>query len=609
MVSKLYTRKTLPRKEFPWPSPARYYGNRDDVERSGNILFNSPMQPHSAFFQPPGLASRHFFTPEGAEIVVSLHGAQKPALQLEEHGLSTETPNVVQGACFSNFAGIHASPANAGFVIRNTSIQGPSGRSRSLTTAVAPKTSNVLQLEPMAMRVAAPEAMRPLTAMQTNQKEGRRFTPVATKRRSSSRSVDIVPFLSDSEERSSLRSNPSMTSSMETVLTRAGESGEQTAVSSTDKIILTGRRRLHSDLANKIYQPSSTVLYGVLLVGTLASIMAGSIGYFGHYAAPSLLFDITESEYDITPHQAAPWVQSPTAKRASSLSTKKECRNPWCSEQLAALIHSFNDTVRPCQDFYSHVCAQSQVGNATPKNQVAQPVEQRVVGFFQGTHKPGREEQVLGASRQLWKDCVDLATLKQLGNAPFQDLLKRTGLGGWPYNREDALPDVWEVAGKLQRRMELAPLVEVKARIGNTLKLSPGNWNCTVDSEDVLGAMLTIRTDILRHRQLAEDVAAFSYKMNALLYSHEPLMSHHQASDANLVLRPFLQVALDGLIPYVGIVGPELGNFIYPLVQLVRETRPETVLNLLGYRLLRHVDLFTLPVVKSDLKSAQNSSR
>ncbi|XP_077534505.1 neprilysin-4-like [Haemaphysalis longicornis] len=232
-----------------------------------------------------------------------------------------------------------------------------------------------------------------------------------------------------------------------------------------------------------------------------------------------------------------------------------------------------------------------------------------MVGFFQGTRKPGREAQVLGAARQLWKDCVDLATLKQLGKVPFQDLLKKTGLGGWPYNQEDALPDVWEVAGKLQRLMELAPLVEVNVRIDNTLRLSPGYWNFTADSEDVLGAMMTVRTDSLRLFQLAEDVAAFSYRMNAMLYSHEPLISHHQVSDADLVLRPFLQVALGGLIPDVGVVATELENFIDPLVQLVRETRPETVLNFLGYRLLRHVDLFTLPVVKSDLKSAQHSTR
>ncbi|KAH9377474.1 hypothetical protein HPB48_006265 [Haemaphysalis longicornis] len=157
--------------------------------------------------------------------------------------------------------------------------------------------------------------------------------------------------------------------------------------------------------------------------------------------------------------------------------------------------------------------------------------------------------------------------------------------------------------------MELAPLVEVNLGPRKTFQLSLGDLNTTVGSDDVLGAMRTMRRDSSWLGQLAEDVAAFSHKMTALVYSHEPPISHQRLSDADLVLRPFLQVALEGLGRDAGAVRTELGSFIDPLVQLVRETRPETVLNLLGYRLVRHVGLFTPAVVNADLGSAQLSRR
>ncbi|KAH9377453.1 hypothetical protein HPB48_007048 [Haemaphysalis longicornis] len=229
--------------------------------------------------------------------------------------------------------------------------------------------------------------------------------------------------------------------------------------------------------------------------------------------------------------------------------------------------------------------------------------------FFRGFRKAARDAKVVTASRLLWKECIDVATLKRLGSVPLQGLLNRTGLGGWPYGTHDALPDVWESAGKLQRLMELAPLVEINLRPDNTLRLSHGYWSETPDADKVLDAMLTMRTGNSRLRQLAEDVAEFCSKLNTILNKHEPLVSHHQLSDADLALRPFLQVALEGLRPDAGVVRTELGNFIDPLVQLVRATRPETVLNVLGYRLVRHVGLFTPPVVETDLESSELSKR
>ncbi|XP_077534542.1 neprilysin-1-like [Haemaphysalis longicornis] len=375
------------------------------------------------------------------------------------------------------------------------------------------------------------------------------------------------------------------------------------ASTSTNSIISTGEQRLHEEFGHKFHQPASVILYGVVGVAAFVAIAAGITSYLGRYTASSLLYDITDSGGDVVGSHAGPRVLSPTFKKGTSVSPKKQCRNPWCSEQMAALIRSLDASVRPCQDFYGHVCTQPRVRNGKAAKQLAQPTEARVMSFLQGIGKVGREAHVVRASARLWQDCVDVPNLRRLGNVPLEDLLKLTGLGGWPYRIDDALPDVWVAAGKLQRLMELAPLVEVNVRADNTLRLSHGYRNGSVGADDVLTAMLTMHQNRPWLRPLSEDVAALSNKMDGLLQSHEPLVPHHQLSDADSVLRPFLQVALEGVRPDARIVRTELDNFIDPLVQLVGETRPETVLNLLGYRLVRHVDVFIPTAVKADIKS------
>ncbi|XP_077534522.1 uncharacterized protein LOC144146441 [Haemaphysalis longicornis] len=407
----------------------------------------------------------------------------------------------------------------------------------------------------------------------------------------------------------SLSSNASRKPALQDDETRQGESANQTTCESTNAIISTGEHRLPGVFGHKFHQPASTIVYIVFVVAVLAGISAGFIAYLGRYAASALLYEITDSEGDVAGSHAGPWAFSPRFKTGTSVTLKEKCRNPWCSKQMAALIHSLDAGVRPCQNFYGYVCTRSRVRNARSGNQLGQPTEQRMVAFLRGTSRPGREGRLVAASRRLWKDCADLATLKRLGSVPLHALLNRTGLGSWPYNRTDELPDVWEAAGKLLRLMELAPLVEVNVRPDNSLRLSRGHCNGTVGAAKVLDAMLAMRSDSSGLRQLAQDVTEFGYKMDALIHSHEPPISDHHLSDDDGVLRPFLQVALEGLRPDAGTVRTELDNFIDPLVELVRETRPETVLNLLGYRLVRHVGLFTPPAVNADPEHAELSKR
>lgn len=366
------------------------------------------------------------------------------------------------------------------------------------------------------------------------------------------------------------------------------------------------RRLGHSygDFVKNFNQRKPVVLYVALLVATLVGISAGFITYARRdHASPSGAEEDPEIDTGQPPWMFSPWNKGDVAPTVrTGVVMDAPCQGPLCSKQVVKLVRSLDPSVLPCSNFYGHVCSQRGT-NGTVDEQLAQLTELWLLSFFKGIGSPDKDLPVASASRRLWKDCVDLVTLSRQGKEPLQELLKLTGLDGWPYGHTGALQDVWKAAGDLLRLMAVAPLFDLDVLTDGTVRLKPGDLVGPDHAEDVMDAMLALRRNSSAHRGLAEDVADLGRQLSGL-------RDHHQrAAEAAMVPRPFLHAALMGVKAEVGAVRAEPEGFVEPLVQLVQESSPVVVLNLLGYRLVRHVDVFTPTAVKADLYSGAASSR
>ncbi|KAL3250144.1 hypothetical protein MRX96_055740 [Rhipicephalus microplus] len=351
--------------------------------------------------------------------------------------------------------------------------------------------------------------------------------------------------------------------------------------------------RFYGNLVKNLPQRGPSMLYIILLVG----ILAGMAAVFSTYARRHAQRGITEIDSDTEGQQ--PWMFGPLvsgepAKRVS-------CLDPSCITQFVQLSRSLDSTVNPCQNFYGHVCSVRQA-NGTVDEQMTKLIESRVVGFFKGIGSPDRDLPVASASRRLWKDCVDLATLNKLGRVPLQALLNISGLSSWPYAYATQSGQVWRSAGRLQRLMGLAPLVGLVALPDGSIQLIPGDQG-SLEADDVLDSMLAMRRNNSRLRDLAADVADLGRRLSGLHERNAP-------SDSVDVQPPrlFLDAALEGLQKPSAVHVAEAG-LLRQYVLLVNKSSSRSVLNLLGYRLVRHVDLFTPAIVKSDLSSGVSARR
>ncbi|KAH9371786.1 hypothetical protein HPB48_000658 [Haemaphysalis longicornis] len=402
--------------------------------------------------------------------------------------------------------------------------------------------------------------------------------------------------VSDTEARSSYNKYDPMWRSSS--LDRWDQESTPPRDNSTDAIMSRGLPQLNVGYMKNFMRSGSTVLYIILVAGALAGIIAG----FSLHMNSSASLDVTQDVGEADNLALSP-MYSPLFERKFGLAYKPHsCHNPLCSEQVARLVRSLNSSVSPCRNFYGHVCSLREANN-TADDPLVQQSESKVVAFFKGIGSPERDLPVAAASTRLWKDCVDLTMLSRLGRAPLQALLKLNGLSEWPYvagnSGAAALPDVWETAGKLLRRMALSPLVGVSVTNRDTVQLIRGDVHSgSGEADDVLDAMLMLRRNSSRLREVAADVAALGRQLSGLLDLQPLPASPEDAKD----LVTFLETAVKDLgFIHAGFVHTQPPSFLGPLLELLHRTEPQTVLNLLGYRLVRHVDLFTPSAVKADL--------
>ncbi|KAH9370292.1 hypothetical protein HPB48_007371 [Haemaphysalis longicornis] len=354
-------------------------------------------------------------------------------------------------------------------------------------------------------------------------------------------------------------------------------------------------------------------LYVILLVCALAGIATGISMYSNHAES----WDATVNGGEVDGEQQPSWMSGPWVKNDAALSEESNsCRRPLCSERVARLVRSLKEGVHPCQNFYGHVCSLKRSSSAADLQQ-AQETEHKVVAFFKGIGSPDKDLPVAAISRRLWKDCVDLATLNRQGKGPLRALLKLADLGGWPFGAGHydpaALPDVWKAAGKLQRLMALAPFIKIIALKDGTLWLTLGDPSGSVEVEDVLVAMMEAgRRNVSRLRALAGDVTDLSHRLAGLREHQASALEDHEQQGTDVLPEIFLESAMKGLRPNVGLdavdaVRVDAVGLVAATVKLVSESSPQTVLNLLGYKLVRQVDLFTEAAVKADLNAGASN--
>ncbi|KAH9384102.1 hypothetical protein HPB48_026088 [Haemaphysalis longicornis] len=368
---------------------------------------------------------------------------------------------------------------------------------------------------------------------------------------------------------------------------------EAVGAASTNSIMPSVENRLHREDATAIF---GRVVSAALIF--LACLFAGIAAAFVIRARRHQPLAIPDNEDS----GDLPGILSlPSKIELAGTANRSSCQSQMCSEHVRKLFVSLDDSVHPCRDFYGHVCAMAAV-NGTADEQLDQLTAHRVLSFLKATDNSSDGElPLVVASRHLYNECVQLATLNRKEKAPLLKLLNLTGLGDWPYDDDASLPDVWKVAGNLQRLLALSPLFELKGLSGGKLRLVPGHQGGPDKPANVLAAMLTLHHNGSRLRELAADVAHLSRRLKNLRFLR-PTSKYLQGNYSEILPQSYLEAALTGLGLDTGAVEIQQEAGVKPLVQLVRDSMPRTVLNLLGYRLMRHVDDFTKAAASGDIQ-------
>lgn len=114
------------------------------------------------------------------------------------------------------------------------------------------------------------------------------------------------------------------------------------------------------------------------------------------------------------------------------------CNTPECHTAAEYIKNSMNLTVDPCDDFYQYVCGQWEHNNQYrlqgttiyfPAVFTLRDKSSEFVGNIlnNGTNSTVVEEEFLRMPVELYKSCMDIATIENLGDAPLRELIQKMG--------------------------------------------------------------------------------------------------------------------------------------------------------------------------------------
>ncbi|XP_015436169.1 PREDICTED: neprilysin-11-like [Dufourea novaeangliae] len=143
---------------------------------------------------------------------------------------------------------------------------------------------------------------------------------------------------------------------------------------------------------------------------------------------------------------------------------KGMCQSDECVKTAARIIEAMNRSVDPCRDFYEFACGGWISKNPIPQSQTSwdqlsllrEQLLKNLRVLLEEPDKPNDPRSVKLA-RDLYKTCMDTASVEALGLKPIHDTLAKLGLPKDPPSRTDNWDDleISRIAGTAQRLLGL----------------------------------------------------------------------------------------------------------------------------------------------------------
>ncbi|CAN7941422.1 unnamed protein product, partial [Ixodes pacificus] len=164
----------------------------------------------------------------------------------------------------------------------------------------------------------------------------------------------------------------------------------------------------------------------------------------------------------------------PPLDRPSLRSDVRVCSQPVCERQDAYLRGRLETYQEPCEDFYAYVCSRSwaakdaKVDNAPYLVQTSaklmHALPKTLHNYFK--MKPQTYYDFPGTfiSQALFfiPNCTSIYSRNGLGWDPWQEMLPKLGLEGWPFTRVPSNKNISAIAGLVDRTLGVFPFTEIR---------------------------------------------------------------------------------------------------------------------------------------------------
>ncbi|CAN7945669.1 unnamed protein product, partial [Ixodes hexagonus] len=134
------------------------------------------------------------------------------------------------------------------------------------------------------------------------------------------------------------------------------------------------------------------------------------------------------------------------------------CESPTCSRYGHLVNHSLGRSVKPCDNFYQHVC------NGWTRDHLQSVLEEQYVGhvtaLLRKTRSPQKNQSPLQKVAKLFQSCEDVLAMNR-ESVPMAEIMRGTFLD-WP--RSSAFPDVLRSIARLQVKLNLSILLVMERR-------------------------------------------------------------------------------------------------------------------------------------------------
>ncbi|KAL1437026.1 hypothetical protein MTO96_049039 [Rhipicephalus appendiculatus] len=191
------------------------------------------------------------------------------------------------------------------------------------------------------------------------------------------------------------------------------------------------------------------------------------------FGSAGRLFKVISEEFPpggaIVNRRGVPTPTKPTLRpQPVSTTPSSECNSESCQWQSRYLHHKLNNSVPPCDDFYSHVCSnewfQNADGSLQPYGYSAS--SSTMLGLWEMLKQQpvdSKKTSFLSEASQFMQRCVP-GSKKDTDWKVFRRILSDVGIDEWPYG--DPIPDseAHKLAAKAEKMLGFSTLVSVSLR-------------------------------------------------------------------------------------------------------------------------------------------------